>query len=209
MRTRSTSKIQAINSNLKNQTIEIEIGMALSNPDIEADAIQQSRPSKKIKYAVSSDGQDSDSEFEPASDFSLEEISDQGNSAEDMVTAALTPLANSVEQTNKEIRVRNNSEVDFVEPAQDEIPTPPTTGKKPKKSKLPKIDFNIIHPELQNVWKDLSEQTQPEVTVKQPDGLLCTLLPFQLKGVQFMKGQEESSYKGGILADEMVFKFFN
>jgi DNA repair protein RAD16 len=37
----------------------------------------------------------------------------------------------------------------------------------------------------------------------QPDGLSLKLLPFQLEGLDWMRKQEASEWKGGILADEM------
>lgn len=60
------------------------------------------------------------------------------------------------------------------------------------------------HPELQTVWKELD--AKPRITVekdKQPDGLSLTMLPFQLEGLHWLRCQEETGFKGGILADEM------
>ena len=37
----------------------------------------------------------------------------------------------------------------------------------------------------------------------QPEGLTLTMLPFQLEGLYWMRNQEKTDFKGGILADEM------
>ncbi|KAA1070347.1 DNA repair protein rad16 [Puccinia graminis f. sp. tritici] len=61
------------------------------------------------------------------------------------------------------------------------------------------------HPELINVWGDLSQKVevvQPS-KAEQPDGLELTLLPFQLEGLYWMKKQETGPWSGGVLADEM------
>lgn len=60
------------------------------------------------------------------------------------------------------------------------------------------------HPELKVVWEELD--AKPKITVekdKQPDGLSLTMLPFQLEGLHWLRCQEETGFKGGILADEM------
>lgn len=61
------------------------------------------------------------------------------------------------------------------------------------------------HPELRDIFPDLEKLGARKVEkAKQPDDLAVTLLNFQLEGLSWMLRQEqESDYKGGILADEM------
>ncbi|KAF6008949.1 hypothetical protein HII12_003838 [Brettanomyces bruxellensis] len=91
-----------------------------------------------------------------------------------------------------------------------------TGGKRKRKSKKkPKIKLTPFqrrtnrlmeaHPELKDVFKALEETPERKAErMKQPDGLTITLLPFQQEGLHWMVEQEQnSSYNGGILADEM------
>ncbi|TFK22205.1 hypothetical protein FA15DRAFT_714507 [Coprinopsis marcescibilis] len=61
------------------------------------------------------------------------------------------------------------------------------------------------HPELEHAWGDLDNPTPPAVPkqVPQPDNLKVTLLPFQQESLHWMRNQEKTTWKGGILADEM------
>lgn len=60
------------------------------------------------------------------------------------------------------------------------------------------------HPELEHVWEKLEEEAPREVKqIEQPKELVLNLLPFQREGVYWLKRQEDSSFGGGILADEM------
>lgn len=62
----------------------------------------------------------------------------------------------------------------------------------------------VHHPELENVWDDLSERKVVVPTkAAQPDILTLQLLPFQLEGLNWLRVQENSDFRGGILADEM------
>lgn len=81
----------------------------------------------------------------------------------------------------------------------------PSTSGRSKKPKVPKIDFNTIHPDLENIWTDLKGKPKPDLLDQtQPPRMTVTLLPFQREGLKWMLMQErESEYKGGILADEM------
>ncbi|EPY51605.1 Rad16 Rhp16 [Schizosaccharomyces cryophilus OY26] len=60
------------------------------------------------------------------------------------------------------------------------------------------------HPELDNVWEALEREAPTQVQqIEQPKELVLNLLPFQREGVYWLRHQEESSFGGGILADEM------
>ncbi|OSX60483.1 hypothetical protein POSPLADRAFT_1147183 [Postia placenta MAD-698-R-SB12] len=61
------------------------------------------------------------------------------------------------------------------------------------------------HPDLKDVWGDLEKGVaivEPQ-KADPPLGLKVTLLPFQLESLFWMRKQEEGTWKGGILADEM------
>ncbi|TKY84842.1 hypothetical protein EX895_005922 [Sporisorium graminicola] len=61
------------------------------------------------------------------------------------------------------------------------------------------------HPQLKSVWEDLQRTVaviKPE-EAEQPTGLTIRLLPFQREGLYWMTRQEQGTWKGGMLADEM------
>ncbi len=61
------------------------------------------------------------------------------------------------------------------------------------------------HPKLETVWEDLQKTVaviKPE-EAEQPTGLNIKLLPFQREGLYWMTRQEQGTWKGGMLADEM------
>ncbi|KAJ5085593.1 hypothetical protein N7532_010364 [Penicillium argentinense] len=60
------------------------------------------------------------------------------------------------------------------------------------------------HPTLTTMWDDLKAQPilDPE-PAKQPTSITRKLKPFQLKGLSWMTAQEQTSYRGGLLGDEM------
>ncbi|KAF9355164.1 DNA repair protein rad16 [Mortierella sp. AD094] len=69
-----------------------------------------------------------------------------------------------------------------------------------------KVNLQLLeyHPELSTVWDELDKVgvLVPEADA-QPEGLKLMLLPFQREGLGWMRKQENSPFKGGILADEM------
>ncbi|CAO3566516.1 unnamed protein product [Mortierella alpina] len=71
---------------------------------------------------------------------------------------------------------------------------------------MEKVNMQLLehHPELGHVWDDLDKVTvhTPELA-DQPEGLKLKLLPFQREGLGWMRKQENTLFKGGILADEM------
>jgi DNA repair protein RAD16 len=67
------------------------------------------------------------------------------------------------------------------------------------------IALHQHHPELRDVWGDL-EKTLPTIKpecAEQPANLKVSLLPFQQESLFWMRKQENTEWKGGILADEM------
>jgi DNA repair protein RAD16 len=62
----------------------------------------------------------------------------------------------------------------------------------------------LMHPECRYLYRDLAEL--PLIKPRedpQPPGLSLELLPFQKEGLHWLRMQEKSEWKGGILADEM------
>ncbi|KAF9151125.1 DNA repair protein rad16 [Linnemannia schmuckeri] len=76
----------------------------------------------------------------------------------------------------------------------------------PRMTWMEKVNLQLIeqHPELGTVWDELDKVgiIAPELA-DQPEGLKLTLLPFQREGLAWMRKQENTQFKGGILADEM------
>jgi DNA repair protein RAD16 len=58
------------------------------------------------------------------------------------------------------------------------------------------------HPELEDVWGDIERKVSVTVPEKaaQPAGLKVTLLPFQQESLFWMRKQEQTIWKGGMLA---------
>ncbi|KAG0436742.1 ATP-dependent helicase rhp16 [Dictyocoela muelleri] len=75
-----------------------------------------------------------------------------------------------------------------------------------KINKLKKSDTKIYstHPSLEDLENKFLEYEEDEIELlKQPASLKNTLLPYQIKGLSWMKNRENSPINGGILADEM------
>ncbi|KAK9723266.1 DNA repair protein rad16 [Basidiobolus ranarum] len=61
-----------------------------------------------------------------------------------------------------------------------------------------------LHPKLVHTWMKWSKnQDVDRNLIDQPPGLKLSLLPFQKEGVTWMRSQECTEFRGGILADEM------
>ena len=79
--------------------------------------------------------------------------------------------------------------------------------KKPKhmsRGEWSRVRLETMHPELKGIWEKI-EKAPPNVPTQcdQPADLKLTLLPFQREGLSWMRKQEETEIRGGILADEM------
>ncbi|KAF2012757.1 hypothetical protein BU24DRAFT_443104 [Aaosphaeria arxii CBS 175.79] len=60
------------------------------------------------------------------------------------------------------------------------------------------------HPKLLSMWDDLAKIPVLEVQkAEQPKSINRRLKPFQLEGLSWLKRQEQTAYKGGLLGDEM------
>ncbi|QDS69970.1 hypothetical protein FKW77_002889 [Venturia effusa] len=75
----------------------------------------------------------------------------------------------------------------------------PYDRKKARRNKLEKA-----HPEITTMWDELKKvPIITPVLAEQPESINRTLKSFQLEGLNWMMRQEQSSYKGGLLGDEM------
>lgn len=64
--------------------------------------------------------------------------------------------------------------------------------------------LEAMHPEIKTMWKDLEmEEIIKPVPALQPDHINRKLKPFQLEGLDWMRRQELTHYRGGLLGDEM------
>ncbi|TIA73996.1 hypothetical protein E3P92_01431 [Wallemia ichthyophaga] len=73
------------------------------------------------------------------------------------------------------------------------------------RGEMNQVALGCWHPELKDVWGDLSRDIVPQKpqTLPSPPGLKLKLLPFQQESLYWMKEQEKGPWKGGMLADEM------
>ena len=76
--------------------------------------------------------------------------------------------------------------------------------KRTKRAKRERGRLEAQHPEIKTMWKDLENEPpiQP-VAAAQPPSINRKLKPFQLEGLDWMRRQEQTHYKGGLLGDEM------
>lgn len=76
--------------------------------------------------------------------------------------------------------------------------------RKGRRAKRERDRLEKQHPEIKTMWKDL-ENDPPIVPVEaeQPEYINRKLKPFQLQGLDWMRKQEKTHYKGGLLGDEM------
>ncbi|KAH8598328.1 SNF2 family N-terminal domain-containing protein [Bisporella sp. PMI_857] len=73
-----------------------------------------------------------------------------------------------------------------------------------RRGKQERARLEAHHPELRTMWQDL--ENLPKILntkIEQPKNINRELKPFQLEGVAWMKGMEETEWGGGLLGDEM------
>ncbi|KAG9062345.1 DNA repair protein rad16 [Linnemannia hyalina] len=154
--------------------------------------IQKTKPtraaSKKAAVAVAAQIEESDDDGDDDSDASV--VSEESD--EDSESADSDSSSSSSES--------------------DVAPTPAPRRRRaartaqPRMTWMEKVNMQLIeqHPELGTVWDELDKVRviAPELA-DQPEGLKLTLLPFQREGLAWMRKQENTQFKGGILADEM------
>lgn len=139
----------------------------------------------------------SDDDDEEDSDFDLSSCSESVTSASSLSSASSD---SSEKQDNNENVARN------VRARTRSRPRRPIKVKKRltwwQKNQ---IKLEKHHPELIDVWGDLSRKVKVSEPsrAEQPSGLNLTMLPFQLEGLAWMKKQEAGPWSGGVLADEM------
>jgi len=76
--------------------------------------------------------------------------------------------------------------------------------KRLRRAKKERGKLEAQHPEIKTMWKDLEAEPpiQP-VAAEQPKHINRKLKPFQLEGLDWLRKQEQTHYKGGLLGDEM------
>ncbi|OAV97831.1 hypothetical protein PTTG_25838 [Puccinia triticina 1-1 BBBD Race 1] len=167
---------------------------ATSRPKGSSSTKVASTNSRRVRAAIDKED-DEDSDFEADSDHEI-----------DSSLSTLDSDSDSSDESNSPQNRSHKSSKPAVSPK----------AKRPRtrRVKIPKhltwweknqIKLETHHPELVNVWGDLSEKVKVVEPSKaeQPDGLELTLLPFQLEGLYWMKKQEAGPWSGGVLADEM------
>ncbi|KAI5811500.1 SNF2 family N-terminal domain-containing protein [Peziza echinospora] len=133
----------------------------------------------------------------------LDEVPAVGSSA----SAAQIVDLDSEEDEEDEEDSEDEEEVDPIERARRarrQRRAPVRGGPRMTRLERQTADLCNQHPELQTVWAELRKTMATEVKkAEQPEGLLLTMLPFQLEGLYWMQRQEKTQFRGGILADEM------
>ncbi|KAF5320985.1 hypothetical protein D9619_001153 [Psilocybe cf. subviscida] len=78
-------------------------------------------------------------------------------------------------------------------------------GRKLTHAERTSVALHRHHPELRDVWGDLTKDIPIIKPIKadQPANLKLTLLPFQQESLYWMRKQEQGIWNGGMLADEM------
>jgi len=76
--------------------------------------------------------------------------------------------------------------------------------KRLRRAKRERGKLEAQHPEIKTMWKDLEAQPPIKpVAAEQPKYINRKLKPFQLEGLDWMRKQEQTHYRGGLLGDEM------
>ncbi|KAJ5591785.1 DNA repair protein RAD16 [Penicillium hispanicum] len=104
---------------------------------------------------------------------------------------------------------RRRPGVSFAQPAhededEDALPLSWEEQRKARRMQADRKKLEKKHPALSTMWDDL--KARPTITpkeAKQPAAITRKLKPFQLEGLNWMMEQEKTSYRGGLLGDEM------
>ncbi|WEW60100.1 DNA repair protein rad16 [Emydomyces testavorans] len=153
-----------------------------------------------IRRSVSMDSEPESSLSELDSDiFDMGETADDINSDDEY---SVLPYSGLYEILDSEDDSINDSMV-FVAPPV----APPLLGRRrgrPTRAERERKKLERQHSNVATMWDDL--QKIPVITPtpeSQPAGISRRLKPFQLEGLSWMKQQEQSQWKGGLLGDEM------
>ncbi|KAJ5777077.1 DNA repair protein RAD16 [Penicillium odoratum] len=86
----------------------------------------------------------------------------------------------------------------------EELPPSWEEARKDRRKQADRKKLEKQHPAISTMWDDLKAQsTIAPKQAKQPESINRKLKPFQLEGLNWMMEQEKSSYRGGLLGDEM------
>ena len=115
--------------------------------------------------------------------------------------------SNNVSETAESEPESSQENIEELLNADGQVITTQTVTKrqpKPKQPKKPKVILEDVHPRLKGFWDEVKKEVVRDIPgAEQPKDLLVNLLPFQKQGLYWLQAQENSSYRGGILADEM------
>lgn len=86
----------------------------------------------------------------------------------------------------------------------DELPMSWDEMRKAKRADRERKKLVSKHPVVETMWNELKAQPiLAPAPAQQPPSITRKLKPFQLEGLSWMMEQEKSSYRGGLLGDEM------
>lgn len=193
---------------LRPRKSDVKAVIAPVEPDTEREEEEATKKISKRSRIESSEESEADVESKASSDESdtaSEEYDAQESNARN--ASVVIPMATPNNHTPTTDAI--SSAISFADDDDLIFPVFPTTPRLPqrgatKKPKVPKKEFAEIHPEMKDIWEKIeSQQVISIATTLQPENVRVKLLPFQLEGLNWLIKQEESIYKGGILADEM------
>ncbi|KAE9980671.1 hypothetical protein BLS_008478 [Venturia inaequalis] len=177
------------------------------------------KASSSARKSIANIGSDSDEELSIHSDDSFEDSDDDAPLADrrqsiasmsslsslattsTLSTALSAPTSNleALRATDWKERRRQQKATRMAALRQSRQAGMPYDRKQARRKKLEKA-----HPEIKTMWDKLKKvPIITPVPAEQPQSINRTLKSFQLEGLNWMMRQEKSSYKGGLLGDEM------
>ncbi|KIW17725.1 hypothetical protein PV08_04920 [Exophiala spinifera] len=135
----------------------------------------------------------SDEESFDSDDFSVaEEATDASVDLDDNESTTAPAISRRLAaRSQRRRRLRGFSPSLFMDPAK-------------RRAKRERAKLEKAHPEIKTMWDDLKAiQPITPVAAAQPAGINRQLKRFQLEGLDWMVKQEKSTWKGGLLGDEM------
>ena len=134
------------------------------------------------------------------------------------LSSAPPPAETSDFEEDEVISIADSDDLVVTSSTQPVVPAAPTTvarrrwnrrsrrGEDPgaTRAQRERKKLEKAHPEIKTMWDDLKNiQTIKPVAGEQPADISRKLKSFQLEGLDWMKKQEQSIWKGGLLGDEM------
>ncbi|KAG0289367.1 DNA repair protein rad16, partial [Linnemannia gamsii] len=184
---------------IRARAIKVEVKTETSKPATRSTQGSTARPAAKIQKTKPTRAASKKAAAAVAAQ--VEESEDDDDSDSDVVSEESDEVSESADSDSSS----SSSESDVAP-----VPAPrrrrAARTAAPRMTWMEKVNMQLIehHPELGTVWDELDKVgvIAPELA-DQPEGLKLTLLPFQREGLAWMRKQENTQFKGGILADEM------